>query len=121
MKDLKIISQAAVKNFVFLKQIVGNRDISAYLVRFLWANFRNMVAKHNGSVRCFCLLIGCFKSKIPALIFHKLSFARKHCLSQTLPWPSWNFCGFIASQTIQFLCLVLDYMSWLRAKKWNNK
>lgn len=121
MKDLKIISQAAVKNFVFLKQIVGNRDISAYLVRFYKVNFRNMVAKIMAAYCCFCLLIGCFKSKIPALIFHKLSFARKHCLSQTLPWPSWNFCGFIASQTIQFLCLVLDYMSWLRAKKWNNK
>ena len=52
MKDLKIVSQAAVKNFVFLKQIVGNRDISAYLVRFYKVNFRNMVAKIMAAYCC---------------------------------------------------------------------
>ena len=108
MKGLKIISQAAVKNFVFLKQIVGNRDLSAHLVRFCKVNFRNMVAKLMGGYCCSTLLRECFKSEISALIFHKLSFSRKHCLSKTLPWPGW---------IIQFLCLVLDYMSMAQSQK----
>ena len=48
-----------------------------------------MVAKIMADYCCFSLLRGCFKSTVPAFIFHKLSFARKHCLSETLPWPGW--------------------------------